>query len=127
VKDQAGHIFVGERAQQRDRIEFVADRRVAGDDGAGRDVKRQPAPGKRERCRGALFVAQRIALGESKSPKFRLRWRCVHDPSSAVLYYYQVRNNLSHRGKGAWVDGEIIRASLQELKAIFDAVLKQEA
>jgi len=50
-----------------------------------------------------------------------------HDPSSAVLYYYQVRNNLSHRGKGAWVDGEIIRASLQELKAIFDAVLKQEA
>jgi len=45
------------------------------------------------------------------------------DPASAALYYYQVRNNLSHRGKGAWADGEIVRNSLRELTAIFGAVL----
>ena len=49
------------------------------------------------------------------------------DPSTAILYYYQVRNNLSHRGKGAWADGEIVRNSLLELRAIFDAVLDAHA
>jgi hypothetical protein len=48
------------------------------------------------------------------------------NPTSAALYYYQVRNNLSHRGKGAWADGEIVRNSLRELKKIFDAVLNRE-
>ena len=43
--------------------------------------------------------------------------------ASSILYYYQVRNNLSHRGKGAYADGEIVRQSLRELKVIFDRVL----
>ena len=45
-------------------------------------------------------------------------------PSSSAKYYYLVRNNLSHRGKGAWKDGEIIRQSLLELLDIFQIVLQ---
>ena len=45
------------------------------------------------------------------------------DPSTAILYYYQVRNNLSHRGKGAWKDGEIVRNSLRELHMIFTSIV----
>ncbi len=45
------------------------------------------------------------------------------DPEACLLYYYQVRNNLSHRGKGAWRDGEKVRHSLVELLAIFKASL----
>lgn len=45
------------------------------------------------------------------------------DPEACLLYYYQVRNNLSHRGKGAWRDGEKVRHSLAELLAIFEASL----
>jgi hypothetical protein len=47
------------------------------------------------------------------------------DPHSSGLYYYQIRNNLSHRGKAAWRDGEIVRKSLLELADIFDAVLSK--
>lgn len=44
---------------------------------------------------------------------------------SSAKYYYFVRNNLSHRGKGTWKDGEIIRQSLNELCSIFRLVLKK--
>ena len=44
-------------------------------------------------------------------------------PEECIFYYYQVRNNLSHRGKGAWRDGEKVRLALKELLEIFDAFL----
>jgi hypothetical protein len=47
------------------------------------------------------------------------------DPQGSALYYYQVRNNLSHRGKAAWRDGEIVRKSLLELAEIFASVLSK--
>jgi gamma-glutamylcyclotransferase (GGCT)/AIG2-like uncharacterized protein YtfP len=40
-------------------------------------------------------------------------------------YYYYVRSNLSHRGKGAWNDGEIVRRSLLELQEIVRQVLEE--
>jgi len=43
-----------------------------------------------------------------------------NNPQSSAKYFYQVRNNLSHRGKGAWKDGEIVRNALLELNAIFE-------
>lgn len=46
------------------------------------------------------------------------------DPARSIKYYYQVRNNLSHRGKGAWADGEIVRLSLRELSAVFRQTLR---
>lgn len=45
------------------------------------------------------------------------------EPGKAIEYYYRVRSNLSHRGKGAWKDGEIVRESLRELLQIFRQVL----
>ena len=53
-----------EHQHQRRRIDFAADRRIAGDDGAGHQLERQTALG--ELCGGgrALLLAQRIALGE---------------------------------------------------------------
>jgi len=46
------------------------------------------------------------------------------DPAMSLKYYYQIRNNLSHRGKGAWHDGELVRQSLRELEQMFTAVLQ---
>ena len=44
-------------------------------------------------------------------------------PENSSLYFYGVRSNLSHRGKGAYADGEKVRKSLNELLAIFDRLL----
>ena len=51
----------GELPHQRHGIDLAADRRIAGDDRARRDLERQPALGDRLRRGGALLVAQRIA------------------------------------------------------------------
>ena len=45
------------------------------------------------------------------------------NPSSSLNYYYTVRSNLSHRGKGAWADGEIVRHSLHELLCVVEELL----
>lgn len=45
-------------------------------------------------------------------------------PEKAMDYYYAIRSNLSHRGKGAWSDAETVRKSLNELLQIITAVLK---
>lgn len=42
---------------------------------------------------------------------------------SSVKYYYRVRSNLTHRGKGARRDGEIVRKSFIELAEIFQKLL----
>jgi hypothetical protein len=47
------------------------------------------------------------------------------DPDSSMNYYRYVRHNLTHRGKGAWNDGERIRKSLLELQEIVGLVLKE--
>ena len=47
------------------------------------------------------------------------------DAAGSAKYYYQVRNNLSHRGKGAWRDGEIVRRALLELLATFKCLLQK--
>jgi len=45
-------------------------------------------------------------------------------PEKAVRYYYQVRSNITHRGKGVVRDYELLEASLAELLPIFGEVLK---
>jgi len=52
--------------------------------------------------------------------------RCIldpTDPNKAMGYYYQVRSNLVHRGKGSLFDHERLTKSLEELLAIFRATL----
>lgn len=46
-------------------------------------------------------------------------------PEKAMSYYYAIRSNLSHRGKGAWRDAETVRLSLNELLAVMTTVLKK--
>ena len=45
------------------------------------------------------------------------------DPAKSVEYYYQVRSNITHRGKGVVRDHEILWNSLSELLAIFRGIL----
>lgn len=46
-----------------------------------------------------------------------------YKPEKAILYYYQVRSNMVHRGKGMPKDHTIVRSSCCELLAIFDHLL----
>jgi len=46
-------------------------------------------------------------------------------PKESLEYYYQIRNNISHRGKGAVnPDHKIVEKSLHELLNIFDRALR---
>jgi hypothetical protein len=45
-------------------------------------------------------------------------------PGKAVQYYYQVRSNITHRGKAVIRDYDLLKASLAELLPIFREVLK---
>lgn len=66
-------------------------------------------------------VSRRSVVTDSRTLRsYRLD---PQSPADAALYYYQVRSNLSHRGKGAWNDGELVRESLRELLDIFKEVL----
>ena len=47
------------------------------------------------------------------------------NPEKALNYYYQVRSNITHRGKGVERDHERVLKSLRELLLIFRGVLKQ--
>ena len=47
------------------------------------------------------------------------------EPLQSAKYYYQVRNNLIHRGKGTWRDGEIVRQSLTEVLRIVERLLSR--
>ena len=49
-----------------------------------------------------------------------------NNPKKALEYYYQIRSNITHRGKTAVRDHEMLRASLSELLGIFKEVLKRE-
>ena len=45
------------------------------------------------------------------------------NPKESLKYYYQVRSNITHRGKAATRDFATLRDSLTELHAIFRCVL----
>lgn len=45
-------------------------------------------------------------------------------PEKSIRYYYQIRSNITHRGKGAFNDYDRVRYSLAELLPTFREVLK---
>jgi hypothetical protein len=51
-------------------------------------------------------------------------WRSSY-PKTSAEYYFQVRDNLTHRGKGSSKDGEIVRLSLLELPTIVEWMVEQ--
>ena len=53
--------------------------------------------------------------------------KCTLDrdvPNKSLAYYYQIRSNLVHRGKGVFKDYERVRKSLMELLEIFKFTLR---
>lgn len=46
------------------------------------------------------------------------------DPKKSLNYYYQIRSNITHRGKGVVHDHETIRDSLRELFEIFTELIR---
>lgn len=68
------------------------------------------------------YVSERRAVQRADKPTEK----CVLDanfPSKAMAYYYQLRSNLVHRGKGVSDDHERLEKSLRELLAIFKETL----
>lgn len=65
----------------------------------------------------AANVQRKHRLLDTRDPGSAHRLNSA-DPRQSAKYYFQVRNNLTHRGKGAWQDAETVRKSLQELRAI---------
>jgi hypothetical protein len=47
------------------------------------------------------------------------------NPKKALGYYYQIRSNITHRGKAVMNDHNTVRESLRELLAIFKVVLER--
>lgn len=90
----------------RDPMERI---KLLGDERAFADALRAVSPAER-------------TVYDSRDPEARAVLS-VDDPRRAVRYYYQVRSNLSHRGKGAIRDGETVRQSLEELLIIFRKLL----
>lgn len=45
------------------------------------------------------------------------------NPVKSAQYYYQIRNNLIHRGKGAGLEAEVVRNGLNELLQIFERMV----
>jgi len=69
------------------------------------------------------IVDRRGSVVDSRDPKDKSKLD-VSNPIKSAQYYYQVRSNLSHRGKAANKDGEIVRRSLIELLSIFRNMLE---
>jgi hypothetical protein len=71
-------------------------------------------------------VAREDRVADSRDPADTYRLDPT-DPVRSAKYYYQVRNNLIHRGKGTWRDGEIVRQSLTEMLGIVERLLSRSS
>jgi hypothetical protein len=99
----------------RDLLDAPGDLRIGSPSRQGRRLKK------------ALkrTVARRERVYDSRNPRDHADLD-PDRPRSSAKYYYYVRSNLSHRGKGAWKDGEIVRRSLLELQEIIRQVLAEQ-
>jgi hypothetical protein len=50
--------------------------------------------------------------------------RLEADGTGAARYYYQVRSNLSHRGKSAFRDAQLVHKSVTELADVMRILLE---
>ena len=70
----------------------------------------------------------RVSGSERRVYESRSRDSAVFDtsaPKRAAKYFYVVRSNLSHRGKGAWNDAEMVRGALSDLLSVFTGMLAE--
>jgi hypothetical protein len=69
-------------------------------------------------------VAEAAVVFDCRDPskKYRLS---PDNPNSSAKYFYQVRSNLSHRGKGAWKDIAKVQLALATLLEVFEGMLSE--
>lgn len=72
------------------------------------------------------YVQRSDRVSDSRNPDLTYRLEAAN-ARSTILYYYQVRSNLSHRGKGVFNEFEKVHSSLRELLAITRQYLKRLA
>lgn len=65
---------------------------------------------------------QRVVDSRNPETVYRIR----DDVSNAALFWYAVRSNLSHRGKSAFRDGQLLRRSLIDLHDVVTVMLRNE-
>lgn len=49
----------------------------------------------------------------------------INNPRKCIKYYYQVRSNITHRGKASFADEALVRNVLKELAHIFKNMLRE--
>jgi gamma-glutamylcyclotransferase (GGCT)/AIG2-like uncharacterized protein YtfP len=82
-------------------------------------VAREPAFG--EMLQTVVKEVRSVQRADEPDTKVELK---THDPSEAMSYYYQVRSNMVHRGKGMPRDHQTVLSSCEELLQVFRHVLK---
>jgi hypothetical protein len=68
-----------------------------------------------------------VELFKTHDPDGRSNYLNTDDPKEALQYYYQVRNNVAHRGKSLHEDIGVLEDSLSELYTIFTCYVLEEA
>ena len=63
-----------------------------------------------------------VFAADAPKDKYRLQ---PDNPEGALNYYYQIRNNVVHRGKSLNHDHEILVKSLSELLSIYEGMIKE--
>jgi hypothetical protein len=71
----------------------------------------------------AQVINRKDTVVDSRDPNDSLRLD-AKNPVSSAKYFYQIRCNLGHRGKGAWNEAEKVRLALNDLLRIFELILK---
>lgn len=72
----------------------------------------------------AKYVTRTDKVSDSRDPSKSYKLN-VANPKKCFEYYYQVRSNLSHRGKGVWKEYDKVKKSLEELLSVTEDYLKQ--
>jgi hypothetical protein len=65
---------------------------------------------------------QRVVDSRDPSSHYRIR----DDGSGAAQFWYAIRSNLSHRGKSAFQDGQLLRSALIDLHDVVKVMLRSE-
>lgn len=105
------------RSALRRLILIEIEDRASGDRLPPLEVRLQQAGGDSAGAVLRVTVRRKHRLFDTRDPDDSYRLD-KENPRQSAKYYFQVRNNLTHRGKGAWQDAEIVRQSLQELLTI---------
>jgi hypothetical protein len=79
-------------------------------------------PGMADLVASHVRRSDRVADSRDPSHSYKLE---ADNPKKCFQYYYQVRSNLSHRGKGVWNEFGKVHDSLRELLSIAEQYVKR--